>query len=355
VSSDPLNHRARKILSAVVHEYLNTGEAVGSRTVTRRYGIDLSPATVRNVMSDLEEAGLLKQPHTSAGRVPTDQGLRFFVDSLLKVRALSPKEREELQSRYSIPTDDVDAALRDATKVLAELSAHTVVLVTPRPEADVLDHVEFVRLREFQLLVVLVTKSGQVQNKIVTTLEPIPSDELERMNNYLNQMLGGLTLDGVVAKVRAELLSERVQYQALEKRALELSAQALPDSAAAQVIIEGQSRLLEAVGDNPSDNVAEQLQKTKALFRALEEKRHLADLLDETARAPGIRVFIGAETHIEELADFTVVATSYGTPGEDNLALGTLGVIGPTRMNYQRVINLVDFTAQLVSGVIGKR
>src|SRR5262245_16747093 len=140
--SDPLNHRARKILSAVVHEYLNTGEAVGSRTVTRRYGIDLSPATVRNVMSDLEEAGLLKQPHTSAGRVPTDQGLRFFVDSLLKVRSLSGKEKDELTQRYQIASADLDTALRESTKVLSELSTHTVVLVTPRPEADVLDHVE---------------------------------------------------------------------------------------------------------------------------------------------------------------------------------------------------------------------
>src|SRR3954467_6696051 len=130
--SDPLNNRARKILNAVVHEYLATGDAVGSRTVTRRYGIDLSPATVRNVMSDLEEAGLLKQPHTSAGRVPTDQGLRFFVDSLLKVRTLSGKERDDLVQRYHLGTDDLDTALRDASKVLSELSTHTVVLVTPR-------------------------------------------------------------------------------------------------------------------------------------------------------------------------------------------------------------------------------
>ncbi len=133
-----INHRARKILSAIVHEYLATGDAVGSRTVTRRHGIDLSPATVRNVMSDLEEAGFLKQPHTSAGRVPTDQGLRYFVDSLLKVRSLSPKERDELGQRYSLATDDLDGALRDASRVLAELSHHTVVVVTPRPEADVL-------------------------------------------------------------------------------------------------------------------------------------------------------------------------------------------------------------------------
>jgi heat-inducible transcriptional repressor len=350
--TDPLNHRARKILSAVVHEYLNTGSAVGSRTVTRR-GIDLSPATVRNVMSDLEEAGLLKQPHTSAGRVPTDQGLRFFVDSLLKVRSLNPKEREDLVHRYAIPTADLDTALRDASKVLAELSTHTVVLVTPRPEADVLDHVEFVRLREQQLLAVLVTKSGQVQNKIVSSLAPILPDELERMNNYLNHVLGGLTLEGVVERVRHELTSERIAYQALEKRALELSAQALP-AEPAHMIIEGQARLLENLEDTGD---AQQLQKMKGLFRALEEKGHLADLLDETSKAPGIRVFIGAETHIDELADFTVVATSYGVaqPDEKVQPLGTLGVIGPTRMNYSKVINLVDFTAQLVSSVIAKR
>jgi heat-inducible transcriptional repressor len=352
--SDPLNHRARKILSAVVHEYLNSGEAVGSRTVTRRYGIDLSPATVRNVMSDLEEAGLLKQPHTSAGRVPTDQGLRFFVDSLLKVRSLSGKEKEELTQRYHLGSADLDTALRDATKVLSELSTHTVVLMTPRPEADVLDHVEFVRLREYQLLVVLVTKSGQVSNKIITSAEPLAIDELERMNNYLNHILGGLTLDGVVARVREELQSERIRYQQLEKKALELSAQALPDGGGQpEMIIEGQSRLIENVAAS-GDPAA--LEKMKALFRTLEEKRHLSELLDETVRAPGIRVFIGAETHIEELSDFTVVATSYGPlDGETGQALGTLGVIGPTRMNYNRVINLVDFTAQIVSGVIGKR
>src|SRR6476646_4165018 len=148
-----INQRARKILNAIVHEYLATGDAVGSRTVTRRHGIDLSPATVRNVMSDLEEAGLLVQPHTSAGRVPTADGLRFFVDSL------SPKEREELEQRYTLHTDDLDTALRDAGRVLSELSSHTVVLVTPRPAADVLDHVEFVRLRDLQYLAVMVTKS----------------------------------------------------------------------------------------------------------------------------------------------------------------------------------------------------
>lgn len=344
-----LNHRARKILGAIVHEYLATGDAVGSRTVTRRYGIDLSPATVRNVMSDLEEAGLLKQPHTSAGRVPTDSGLRFFVDSLLKVRSLSDKERVELSQRYHIAGDDVESALRDAAHVLAELSSHTAVLVTPRPEIDVLEHVEFVRLRDGQLLAVLVAKSGTVQNKIISSTETLDSDELERIHNYLNDILAGLTLDEVRARVQKELADERMQYQAMQRKALELSQRALPD-AGAEVIVSGQARLLENVAaGNP-----QQLEKMKALFRRLEEKRLLADLLERTQLAEGIRVFIGAESAIDELSDFTIVAMNYGVEG-DSKPLGTLGVIGPTRMNYSKVITLVDFTAQLVSSVIAKR
>jgi heat-inducible transcriptional repressor len=347
-----INHRSRKILTAIVQEYLATGDAVGSRTVTRRHGIDLSAATVRNVMSDLEEAGLLKQPHTSAGRVPTDQGLRFFVDSLLKVRSINPREREELTQRYHINTDDLDSALRDATRVLAELSSHTVVLVTPRPESEILEQIEFVRLRDNQILVVLVGKSGHVQNKIVTVEESISSDELEAIHRYLNERLAGLTLEEVRARVHAELEEGRMEYQALEKKAFEIQRQALGEMDRSDVIIEGRGRLLEGMdGDDQS-----QVLRMKTLMRTLEERRHLVHLLDHTLSADGIRVFIGAETQIEELTDFTVVSAPYGTgTGGDQRALGTLGVIGPTRMNYSKVISLVDFTAQLVSNVIAKR
>jgi heat-inducible transcriptional repressor len=280
--------------------------------------------------------------------VPTDQGLRFFVDSLLKVRTLSEKERLELSQRYQIPGDDIESALREAAHVLAELSTHTAVLVTPRPDTDVLEHVEFMRLREGQLLAVLVAKSGQVSNKIIATTESISTEELERIHNYLNEILAGLTLDQVRARVQKELADERTRYQALEKKALELSQKALPDSGA-DVILSGQARLLENIGADPAD-----LEKMKALFARLEEKRVLAELLDRTEKAEGIRVFIGAETAIHELSDFTIVATTYGIEG-DARPLGTLGVIGPTRMNYSKVITLVDFTAQLVSGLIAKR
>src|SRR5262245_31449200 len=168
-----INHRARKSLQAVVQEYIHTGDAVGSRTITKRYGLDLSPATVRNVMADLEEAGMLTQPHTSAGRVPTDLGLRYFVDTLLKVRSLSPKEKEEIAARYQVTPLEFDEVMQETSRLLSELSQHTALVLAPRPEADVLEHIEFMRLRERDLLAVVVTKSGQVVNKLIQVDAPI--------------------------------------------------------------------------------------------------------------------------------------------------------------------------------------
>jgi len=349
-----LNLRARKVLAAVVQEYLATGGAVGSRTITRRHGIDISPATVRNVMSDLEEAGLLTQPHTSAGRVPTNQGLRFFVDSLLKVRSLTVRERDELRSRYDLEsTDEFDGALREAGKVLSELSHYTVVVSTPRIDSDVLEHLEFMRLPSGELLAVLVTRSGKVQNKLIRpgpSGAPLPgaltSDELERIHVYIQQQLGGLTLTEVRARIERELSSERAEYDQLKRRALELSLQAVqPPRSVEQVILSGQARLLEQAG-------GVDVQKMKALFVALEEKQLIINLLEQTEHADGLQVFIGAESKIAELSDFSVVVTSYGP---EERPLGTLGVIGPTWMNYSKVISLVDFTAELVSGAIAKR
>ena len=348
-----LNNRARKVLAAVVQEYLATRGAVGSRTITRRHGIDISPATVRNVMSDLEEAGMLSQPHTSAGRVPTAQGLRFFVDSLLKVRGLTPRERDELRARYHLDSgEELDGALREASKVLSDLSHYTVVVSTPRLDLDVLEHLEFMRLPSGALLAVLVTRSGQVLNKLIQppaghSAFTFGSDELERIHSYVREQLGGRTLSDVRSRIAEELSSERAQYDQLQRRALELSQQALagPKAASDQVIIEGQGRLLEQAG-------AADVDKMRALFRALEEKQLIVHLLEQTEQADGLQVFIGAETRIEELSDFSVVATSYGP---EEKPLGTLGVIGPTWMNYSKVIALVDFTAELVSGAIARK
>jgi heat-inducible transcriptional repressor len=343
-----LDSRARKTLSAVVHEYLCSGDAVPSKAVTRRYGLDVSPATVRNVMSELEEVGLLRQPHTSAGRIPTEQGLRYFVDSLLEVRSLSQKEKDELRRRYSIDHLEFEDLMRETSRMLSELSHHTALVVAPRPDLNVFGHIEFLRLGREQLLAVLVTRSGMVLNRLIATDRPISQPELECIHNYLNGLLTGLTFEEVRGRVLDELARLKGQYDALVARALELSSEVLGGSRGVQVFVEGQVHLVEQAGSFDSE-------KMKALFRALEEKQLLLRLLDRTMQADGIQVFIGAETASPELSECSVVASGYGLGEPGGRLLGALGVIGPTRMNYSSVISIVDFTASFVSSAIARR
>ncbi len=344
-----LTHRARRILQAVVQEYLHTGDAVGSRTVTRRYGIDLSPATVRNVMADLEEIGLLKQPHTSAGRVPTPDGLRFFIDSLLKVRSLSPKEKEEIRTRYGVPSGDLDEALQRTSRLLSDLSHHAAIVVAPAPERQRLEHIEFVRLREGELLAVLVSQGGQVENKLLhVETNPDPAF-LEKVNNYLNQLLHfdnmAHTLEEVRGRVLEEMGQEKNRVDEMTSLALRLGEAVFTGESAPGVIVSGQAHLLDS-GD-PAD-----VDRMRALLTALEEKERIVQLLDRTLTAEGIQVWLGADTPFVGVDDLSVVATPYGP---EDRPVGTIAVIGPTRMNYSKVIPLVDFTAELVSDVLSTR
>jgi heat-inducible transcriptional repressor len=335
--------RAKKILHAVVSEYLATGEAVGSQTVTRRYSLDVSAATVRNVMGDLEEAGLLKHTHTSAGRIPTERGLRYYVDTLLRVRSLSLGEKDDIRERLG-GAPDVPEVMQRTSRLLRELSHLTVVVQAPRPESDAVTHLEFVRLREGQLLAVLETASGQVQNKLVPVDFPLDPGELEHINNYLQDLVNGLTLDQLRVRLVEEIASDRSMHDALASRALRLATAAVPAEAASEVLlVDGQSNLL--AGNNAD------LDRAKVLLRTLEEKDLLVRLLDRTLGAPGICVFIGAEANLADLTDVSVVAAPYGTEGRP---LGTIGVIGPARMNYSRVIPLVDFTAEMIGETLTK-
>jgi heat-inducible transcriptional repressor len=332
--------RARKILHAVVSEYLATGEAVGSQTVTRRYGLDVSPATVRTVMGDLEEAGFLKHAHTSAGRMPTERGLRYYVDMLLRVRSLTLGEKDEIRERLGT-SGDVPDVMQRTSRLLRELSHLTVVVQAPRPDSDVVEHLEFVQLREGQLLAVIAAASGQIQNKLVPTEGPVEPGELDRINNYLNELVGGLTLEQARARLLEEIQSERAVHDQLVSRALQLASAAVP-AEAPEVLVDGQSNLLAGKAD---------LERAKLLLRTLEEKDLLVRLLDRTLAAPGICVFIGAEANLADLTDVSVVAAPYGSEGRP---LGTIGVIGPSRMNYSRVIPLVDFTAEMIGETLGK-
>jgi heat-inducible transcriptional repressor len=340
-----LNRRARKILQAVVSEYLTSGDAVGSRTVTRRHDIGLSPATVRNVMSDLEDMGLLEQRHTSAGRVPTDRGLRFFIDSLLKVRGLTPTEKDDIRHRLGAPTRD--EILGNATRLLSEITQHAAVIIAPDPSMLRFDHLEFVPLKSGKVICILVTSDGRIENKLIQIDADLEIDEhrLERIHNYLNQLLSGLTLDEIRDRVERELGEDKNRYDREVAAALKLGQAAFAEHGRADVVVSGQSNLVdvEAAADRA------RMDRVRDLLRALEDKQLLIGLLDRTKGADGIQVFLGAETSHSALADSSVVAMAYGA---EERPIGALAVIGPMRMNYGKVMSVVDFTADVVSDLL---
>jgi heat-inducible transcriptional repressor len=332
-----LSRRAQKILHAVVTEYLSVGDAVGSRTVTRRHDLGLSPATVRNVMADLEELGLLEQRHTSAGRVPTTSGLRFFIDSLLKVRGLTPREREEIRERVTAPSPD--EVMQRASRLLSDLTHHAAVILAPDPDEARLERIEFLPLRDGKLIAVLVTTDGRIENRLV--IDDVDSSRLERIHNYLNQLLAGMTLDEVRDRVIRELGEDKHRYDEAVTSALRLGHAVFVKAPerSAEVVIAGQANLLDDV----------QPEQIRDLLRTLEDKETLIRLLDRTRTADGLQVFLGTETAMQALSGSSIVAASYG-PEEQ--PIGALAVIGPMRMNYGKVMSVVDFTADTVSQLL---
>ena len=337
MSGADLTRRAQKILHAVITEYLSVGDAVGSRTVTRRHDLGLSPATVRNVMADLEELGLLEQRHTSAGRVPTASGLRFFIDSLLKVRGLTPREREEIRERVIAPSPD--EVMQRASRLLSDLTHHAAVILAPDPDEARLERIEFLPLRDGKLIAVLVTTDGRIENRLV--IEEVDATRLERIHNYLNQLLAGMTLDEVRERVIRELGEDKNKYDEAVSSALRLGHAVFvkqPERSAG-VVIAGQANLLDDV----------QPDQIRDLLRTLEDKEMLIRLLDRTRTADGLQVFLGTETAMQALSNSSIVASSYG-PEEQ--PIGALAVIGPMRMNYGKVMSVVDFTAETVSQLL---
>lgn len=340
MSGTDLSRRAQKILHAVITEYLTVGDAVGSRTVTRRHDLGLSPATVRNVMADLEDLGLLEQRHSSAGRVPTPTGLRFFIDSLLKVRGLSAREKEEIRERVVAPTPD--EVVQRASRLLSDLTQHAAVIIAPDPDQKRLAQIEFVPLRDGKLIAVLVTTDGRIENRLI--LDEVDPQKLERIHNYLNVQLSGMTLDEVRECVIRELGEDKNQYDAAISEALRLGHAvfvAQPDRSA-EVLISGQSNLLD-------DAFAQD--RARDLLKTLEDKETLVRLLDRTRRAEGLQVFLGAETAMSALVGSSVVAVSYGP---EDQPIGALAVIGPMRMNYGKVMSVVDVTADTVSRLLAE-
>lgn len=341
--TDELEEREKDVLRALVQEYIASGGPVGSSQLARRPEFELSSATLRSVLADLEALGYLEKPHTSAGRVPTDRAYRFFVDTLVKLRDPPPKERELIAQ--SLPGElAVEHTLQDASRILHALTRHAGVVLVPRTAATVFQRIEFVRLREDRVLAILVAQGGQVENKAFAVDFPLTSEDLVRAANYLNALLREVPLEEVREKILAELSQEQAQYDQLSAKALKLGAAATDLHQTERVFIEGTGSFLE------TPEFAD-VERMKALFRALEQKHQLVEILDRVQRAGALQIFIGTESEFSSAGDVSVIASPYGT--EDQV-LGAVGVIGPTRMNYQRVIPLVNFTAQILTKVLGQ-
>ncbi len=334
-----LDDRARILLKTLIERYIADGHPVGSRTLSRHSGLDLSPATVRNVMADLEDLGLITSPHTSAGRIPTPRGYRFFVDTLLTVEPLQVDEAEVLQGR--IQADEPQRVLAVAASLLSNLSHFAGVVMTPR-RATMFRQVEFLRLSDKRVLLIIVTPDGSVQNRILATVREYSRTELIEAANYINANFAGVDFDEIRRRLQSELASLRDDITMLMHRAVEASTQALTESDD-PLVISGERNLFGVT--DLTDNTA----RLRRLFDLFEQKTGLLQLLDASSRAEGVQIFIGGESELLPMDQLSVVVAPYESDGR---IVGTLGVIGPTRMAYERVIPIVDITARLVSSAL---
>jgi len=340
-----LNERSREIFRLIVEAYVESGEPVGSRTLARRLGTPLSPATIRNVMADLQDAGLLFAPHTSAGRLPTEAGLRLFVDGLLEVGSLSKEERANIDSHCATEGTSVEDAVARAIETLSGLSRCAGLVIAPRSERA-LKHIEFVHLGPGRALAVLVTESGLVENRIVEVPLGITPSTLSEAGNYLSARLSGRTLEETRSDVRREIDEHRAQLDELTARVVEAGLATWSGGAAGTaLIVRGQARLLEDV------TAVSELERVRALFDLLETKDTLLRLLDVTDKAAGVQIFIGSENSLFGLTGCTMIVAPFNN-GREKI-VGAIGVIGPTRINYARVIPMVDYTSKVISRLIG--
>jgi len=341
-SDPPLDPRARHLLRTLIARYIRDGEPVGSQTLARHAGLDISAATIRNILADLEEGGLLTSPHTSAGRVPTTQGYRVFVDSLLQVRPLP--EGDVAKLRAELPAGSgTQALLGSASELLSAMTHFVGVVGVPRREQFAFRHIDFVPLDAQRVLAILVFADNDVQNRILHTRRAYDAGELERVANYLNQHFAGRPLPEIRALLVQELRAARAEMETLLAHTVELAEQALVPGGGDDVLLAGQTRLmgLQELAD---------LDRLKDLFEAFARKREILQLLERTARAPGVRIFIGEETGMAPLGSVSLVTAPYGAGGR---VLGVLGVIGPTRMAYDRVIPVVQAAADVLGAALG--
>ncbi|MGE3540014.1 MAG: heat-inducible transcriptional repressor HrcA [Candidatus Tectimicrobiota bacterium] len=339
-----LDERTRNILMAIIHSFIHTGEPVGSRAISKRFDFGLSPATIRNIMSDLEDMGFLEQPHTSAGRMPTDKGYRYYVDHLHGVASLSPEESALIAQHYGGYHGEVDEVMNATSRLLSEMSRYAGIVLHTFT-ITLFKRIEFVKIRERQALAIFVMESGMVHNKLILLNEDISQDELYTIANYLNQEFSGQPLYTIRQQVLERMTEEKARYDTLSQQALHIGAKTFTDSAEepGDIYLGGTSNIM----DQPE--FVSNLEQMKELFKAFEEKSRLISILDKCLDEPGVHVVIGSETPFKDIRECSFVTHTYSY---DNRTLGVLGVVGPKRMVYPRIMAIVDHTANVVSKIL---
>jgi heat-inducible transcriptional repressor len=337
-----LSDRMKRVLEIIVEDYITSAEPVGSKAVSMESALLLSPASIRGVMAELEEMGLVYQPHTSAGRIPTEKGFRFYVDFIVDVHELGDRERQLIRSRFTNLQTETGELFREASRILSSSSRHLGVVWAPRTDLVVLQHIEFVKLKKHLILALLVSTSGMVQNRVVEVKEDYSQSDLDSFSEYLNGLLSGLTLRQVREKILEQMRLEKMAYDHLFDEALKLSQKALSSVEDADVFIDGRTNILE-------EPEFSSLSQMRDLFRAFEEKATMIRLLDTCLEPQGVKIAIGSESQIREMETCSLITSTYSFGGK---VLGALGVIGPRRMNYSKVIPLVDYTAKLVTEIL---
>jgi heat-inducible transcriptional repressor len=345
-----LGERPREVFRHLVEAFLSSGEPVGSRTLSQRLPLTLSPASIRNVMADLETMGLLYAPHTSAGRAPTEKGLRLFVDGLLEVGELAPDERVAIEARMSGTGRGIEEVLTQATTLLSGLS-NCAGLVVSSKQDSLLKHIEFTAIAPGKALVVMVSEDGQVENRLIDTPLGLPASAMAEASNYLNARLRGRTLDAARAEVLEELIGERAELDTLTAKIVAeglatLSAPAgHADDSGKVLIVRGTSHLLDSV------EARTDIERIRTLFEDIERKNDLIRLLELAKDGDGVRIFIGSENRLFSLSGSSIIAAPYANSA--GKIVGVIGVLGPTRLNYGRIIPMVDHTAKVVGRLLG--
>ena len=345
VSLAQLNDRSREIFRQIVDSYLTTGEPLGSRNLSRLIATPLSPASVRNVMADLEQLGLIYAPHTSAGRLPTELGLRFFVDALMQIGDLNENDRRNIESQVAGAGKSVESVLSEASNLLSGLTRTAGVVLASKLNVR-LKHIEFVRLEPERALVVMVSEDGQVENRVVPLPLGLPTSALVEATNFLNARIRGKTLEEAKTELERAMADGQAELDQLTQKvvAAGLASWSGGESGDRQLIVRGQAHLLDDL------KAVEDLERVRLLFDALETRREMIDLLGRAERADGVRIFIGSENKLFSLSGSSTIIAPYRD--SQGRIVGVIGVIGPTRLNYARVIPMVDYTAKVVGKMI---